>query len=136
MKPGTKPRSADLKLVTGNPGKRDFNRSEPRPDGEVVQPGFVKGRAAKIWKRLAPDLEAKNVLTSWDVDMFGSWCCLAAEFQGDPTRFNGSKMTSMRLLGESFGLSPPGRTRLTTSGGKERAAGEEDPASEFYGRPG
>ena len=29
-----------------------------------------------MWRRLAPDLIAKHVLTSWDVDAFGQVCAL------------------------------------------------------------
>jgi phage terminase small subunit len=126
--PGKKPQSAALTLVTGNRGKRPVNENEPKPTGDVNKPAFVKSAAAKLWNQYAPSLEKQGILTAWDVDMFGAWCCLMAEFQKSPDRFTSSKLSQMRTLGESFGLLPCGRARLKTSG-KEKA----DPADEFYG---
>ena len=127
---GKKPQGARLTLVKGNPGKRPINEAEPEPKGEVRKPAFVKGKAAQLWKQYAPDLTANGVLTPWDVDMFGAWCCLMAEFQVDPNRFITAKLTQMRALGEAFGLIPPGRARLKTT----RPDGKtEDTTAEFFG---
>lgn len=130
---GRKPNPGELHLITGNPGKRPVNEQAPVPEGEVKKPAFVKGRAARIWRQYAASLEAQGVLTAWDVDTFGAWCCLMAEFQEDPRRMVTAKITQMRVLGESFGLLPTGRARLKTGAGKKETA---DPAEKYFGRPG
>jgi len=54
----------------------------------------------------APQLRAQGVLTSWDVDMFGPWCVLMAQFQSDPEDFNSAKLAQMHALASCFGLEP------------------------------
>src|SRR5688572_5278476 len=124
---GKKPQNARLTLLKGNPGKRPVNEAEPSPSGEVVKPAFVKGAALQLWKKYAPDLEAKGVLTAWDCHMFGVWCCLMAEFAKSPERFSSQKLTQMRMYGEAFGLLPPGRARLKTD-----SHSEQDTSTEKY----
>lgn len=66
--PAREPRA--LKEVKGTARGKS---NEPKPAGEVVQPELREGAAA-VWRRLAPDLEAKGVLTAWDVDAFAVYC--------------------------------------------------------------
>ena len=129
-----KPKSTALKLLTGNPGKRPLPENEPQPEGEVVCPEFVAEdpEAKKIWDYYAPMLEAQGVLTSWDVHMFGAWCCLAAEFEIHPARFNSAKLAQMRGLAAAFGLDgPKSRAQMSVGDGKK----EEDPAEKYFTRP-
>ncbi len=63
-----------LKLVRGTRSDR-VNRSEPQPDAEeIVAPDWLSDDAREVWDRVAPDLEAKGVLTAWDVETFAAWC--------------------------------------------------------------
>jgi hypothetical protein len=128
MKSGQQPKPAALKLVNGNPGGRPIQEEVKPPVAEIKRPAFVKGKAARIWKQYAPSLEAQGVLTVWDVDMFGAWCCLMAEFQRDPEKFTSAKLTQMRLFAECFCLVPPGRARFTP-----RTNAKEDEDSRFFG---
>lgn len=66
--PAKEPRA--LKEVKGTARGRD---ATPKPAGEIVQPE-LRETAAAVWSRLAPDLEAKGVLTPWDVDAFAVYC--------------------------------------------------------------
>lgn len=129
---GRRPTPTELKLVTGNPGKRPLNDQEPKPEGEVKRPSFVKGRAARVWNQYAAGLIAAGVLTAWDVDMFGAWCCLMAEFQKDPDAFTASKISQMRALASSFGLTAADRSRIRVSPEKQSV----DPAEKYFKRPG
>lgn len=66
-----------LKLLHGddkaNPQR--INRSEPQPaKGEVSPPSWLSRKARAVWRRLAPDLEAKKVLTLWDREAFANYC--------------------------------------------------------------
>lgn len=130
---GPKPKPTALKIVNGNPGHRPLPKDEPRPEGDVVKPAFVKAKAARLWNQYAPELERLGILTSMDVDMFGTWCCLMAEFQGDQKNFGPSKMAHMRGLAASFGMDPSARVRLGTPAGKQR---EEDKAEKYFKRSG
>jgi phage terminase small subunit len=128
MQRGRKPKPAALRLVGGNAGHRPINEAEPEPKGAVVKPAFVKGRAAKLWQELAPELEEARVLKSWDVHMFGVWCVLMAEFEKSPAIFTSAKLSQMRALGESFCLLPPGRARFKPSDDKK----DNDPAEKYF----
>jgi len=109
-----------LKIVTGNPGKRPLPENEPIPQGEVKKPAFVTGKATQLWKKRAPELERLGILTSIDVEMFGAWCCLMAEFQESPRSFNAARLSQMRALASSFGLDPSARARMGTPSSKPK----------------
>lgn len=64
----------ELKLVRGD-RKTRVNTREPKPSaGDVVMPKWLSREAAAVWKRLAPDLVKRRVLTAWDVDAFAAFC--------------------------------------------------------------
>lgn len=125
------PTPTSLKLVMGNPGKRPLPENEPIPEGEVVRPAFVKGRALKLWEQYAPKLIAQGVLTSWDVDMFAAWCVLMGQFQKDPEGFTSAKIAQMRSLAGAFGLTAADRARIKVKPQESKS----DPASKYLTRP-
>lgn len=68
----------ELAVVKGERKDR-LNRNEPQPSAtDVDPPGWLSADARAVWARLAPDLQAKGVLTAWDVDAFASFCDAAA----------------------------------------------------------
>ena len=89
------------------------------------KPAFVKGRSAQIWKQYAPELERMGVLKSTDVDMFGGWCCLMAEFAESPHTFPTARLAQLRGLAKSFGLTPGGRRGIRTEPPRKPDPGEE-----------
>jgi P27 family predicted phage terminase small subunit len=75
-KRGPAPAPTALKVVRGTRESR-VNRAEPRPGAKpVTRPRWLSPRARRVWDRLAPDLLAKGVLTSWDVDAFADFCSM------------------------------------------------------------
>jgi P27 family predicted phage terminase small subunit len=70
---GRPSKPTNLKVLHGDRPDR-INRQEPLPEPKVVMPGDLSTGAKKVWKRLAPDLQKKGVLTSWDIDEFASFC--------------------------------------------------------------
>ncbi|KLL11625.1 hypothetical protein BL254_10460 [Protofrankia sp. BMG5.30] len=55
--------------------KDRINTAEPRPAAvEVKPPSWLDTSARTVWKHLAPDLIAKQILTGWDVEAFACWC--------------------------------------------------------------
>lgn len=68
------PKPTRLKLLSGE-------RADRIPTAEVVPselpvepPAGMSDHALDVWARHAPDLVAKKVLTSWDVQAFRTWC--------------------------------------------------------------
>ena len=127
---GRKPKPTSMHLIQGtfNAARHADRSDEPKPQGEVLKPAFVKGPAARLWKKYAPDLIAQGVLTSWDVDMFAVWCVLMSEFQKNPQGFTAAQMSQMRALASAFGLLPAERARLRTP-----KPASEDPAVKYFG---
>lgn len=62
-----------LALVKGERADR-INDTEPEPEGQVAPPGWLSDDALEVWRRYAPDLQRKQVLTAWDVEAFGNFC--------------------------------------------------------------
>lgn len=127
---GRKPTPTNLKLLRGNPGHRPLPKSEPKPEGAVIRPRFMKGRAVKVWEEYAPELIRLGVLTSIDAHTFAVWCCLTAEFERAPTQMVAAKITQMRGIAASFGMEASARARLGTGAKQE----EKDPFESFMDR--
>jgi P27 family predicted phage terminase small subunit len=51
------------------------NRNEPTPPPvRPDPPEYLDLDALGVWRRLAPSLEARGILTVWDVDTFAAFC--------------------------------------------------------------
>lgn len=77
-KRGPAPHPTNIKYLHGvdkkNPAR--VNRDEPVPDQNACPepPSRLSNKAKVMWRRLAPDLHRKGVLTGWDVDAFAETC--------------------------------------------------------------
>ena len=72
---GRKPKPTSLKVLEGNPGKRQLNRNEPKPDASVPKcPAWLSREAKREWKRLVPFLEQAGLLTQIDRAAFAGYC--------------------------------------------------------------
>src|SRR6478736_3335807 len=71
-----------LKIVTGNPGKREINKDEPKPeDADLAAPYWLNPEAAAVWNEIAPHLGKVGLLTTADVHMLGMGCIAVAQFR-------------------------------------------------------
>lgn len=70
---GRPPKPTAVKKLRGERKDR-INNDEPIPSGPAACPTNLSEGAQAVWKRLAPDLVAKGVLTAWDVDEFAAFC--------------------------------------------------------------
>jgi len=77
-KRGPAPAPTPLKILKGTRTDRINFRSPVPALGEVRCPQWLPAGAKAVWRREAPDLVAKDVLTPWDVEMFARWCVLVA----------------------------------------------------------
>jgi phage terminase small subunit len=109
---GRLPKPTALKEILGNPGHRPLAENEPQPEGEVLCPRFLKGRAKRLWSRYAPPLIACAVLKATDAHTLAAWCCLTAQFETDAECMTSSRIAQMRALAASLGLDPSSRSRL------------------------
>lgn len=64
---GRRPKPTRLKVLTGNPGKRPLNQTEPRPEITVPDCPIELGEVARReWNRLVGELAALKLLTNFD----------------------------------------------------------------------
>lgn len=132
----TKP--SHLKVLHGEDRKNPqrINQAEPQPSaGEVAPPFELTKHAAEIWGRLAPDLEAKGVLTPWDADLFAEVCealsILRSKRRGARRKAKAGETSPMgeyksavqvvTSLAGRFGLTPSDRVKLEVSGDREES---------------
>ena len=75
MMRGRRPTPTRIKVLTGNPGKRALNKSEPRPDPVVPAcPPELGPRAQREWHRLVGDLSKFHLLTNLDRAALAAYC--------------------------------------------------------------
>lgn len=78
---GRKPKPPQLKLVTGNPGKRPIpDVVKPRPVAPTC-PAFLSTAAKAEWKRVTPELERLGLLTIVDMAALAGYCESWANFK-------------------------------------------------------
>lgn len=64
---GRRPKPTVLKLVTGNPGKRALNKTEPKPQRQIPScPAHLHDSGKVAWGRLSVLLDRMGVLTEAD----------------------------------------------------------------------
>lgn len=77
-KRGPAPKPTNLRLLHGDRADR-INDAEPVPAAADIKiPTWLPASARSIWRGLALDLQAKGVLTAWDVEAFAIFCDAAA----------------------------------------------------------
>lgn len=130
-----------LKIVRGDRKSR-INNTEPQPtEAKVTAPSWLSTPAKRIWRRLAPDLERRGVLTAWDCDSFAVWCDAVAQHQtaakliaaegllvegqrGGMVKHPAAQLVRdyaaiMTTFGSRFGLTPSDRSALKVGGNGE-----------------
>jgi P27 family predicted phage terminase small subunit len=134
---GRRPKPTRLKVLTGNPGKRPLNETEPRPEPAVPEcPPELGEVARREWDRLARELGPLRITTNLDRGALAAYCgayALWAEAMEaiqkygsmikSPSGFpvqspylavaNRQTEIMMRVASE-FGFTPASRSRIST----------------------
>ncbi|MEP6610177.1 MAG: phage terminase small subunit P27 family [Burkholderiaceae bacterium] len=63
-----------LKIVQGNPGKRQLSANEPEPELGAAPPEWLSPQAIKHWPLIAQQLDEVGVLTVIDAPALGLYC--------------------------------------------------------------
>lgn len=72
---GRKPKPTNLKLLTGNPGKRPINKSEPKPDRCIpAPPEHLSKHALVEWGRITEHLFRLGLLSDVDRAALAAYC--------------------------------------------------------------
>jgi len=148
---GRKPKGPNLKLISGNPGKRPIP-TNPQPNVlslDAEPPAWIGKYGREFWKEEAPELIELGVLTEADLPMWSILCCTwnmlrrslesldqdgltTKDERGLPrknpawTLFNSAAKDFSRLAQE-FGMTPLSRQRLDV----KPPVQEDDPWADF-----
>jgi len=74
---GRKPKPTAVKILEGNPGKRQLNIYEPEPEKAEAPPecpAWLEDEAKEEWNRLSKNLFELGLLTEFDIQAFASYC--------------------------------------------------------------
>lgn len=142
---GRKPKPTTVKMLEGNPGKRNVNTSEPKPEKKAPRcPGWLEEEAKKEWKRIAKQLEQLGILTEIDMAAFAGYCQAYARWKEAEEYISehGAVMkapsgycqqvpqvsiaqTYLKIMNrfcEQFGLTPSARSRIVTDSGDSKGS--------------
>lgn len=145
---GRKPKPTALKLLEGNPGKRQLNMNEPRFAQKMppVCPDWLEEEAQAEWNRLSETLFEMGILTDLDVAPFAAYCQAyarwreAEEFiskhgsivktktgywqQVPQVSIAHSNQKIMMQAAAEFGLTPSARSRIIAGNAKKEDVDE------------
>lgn len=132
---GRKPKPTALKVLEGNPGKRQLNLNEPEPIAKAPScPKWLEPEAKKEWRRLSKKMERLGILTEVDMAAFAGYCQAYARWKAaeefiskhgaivkTPSGYwqqipqvsiAQQYLKDMQKLAEQFGLTPASRSRI------------------------
>jgi phage terminase small subunit len=140
---GRRPTSAFLKLVTGNPGKREIPTTEPLVHGDPAKPTWLTGRGAELWTEVVGFAFWLSFADSYKL---AAWCDRQAEFEKPRKRskWTASDRREHRSLGSELGLDPSSRARMALNDPQAHGRrvqpppdktpdGKPDPAQKYIG---
>lgn len=153
MARGRKPTPTHLRLVSGNPGRRPINKSEPKPLRTLPSPpAHVSDKAREIWGRLSVILDDMGVLTTADTlalevlaEAYADWLGARDALEEFGSRYyetvnqTGGVMhrahpavavmqdadKRIKAWLSEFGLTPSARSRVSGNGEKDTSSAEE-----------
>lgn len=145
---GRKPKPTALKLLEGNPGKRQLNMNEPRLTQKMPPecPDWLEEEAQAEWNRLSETLFEMGILTDLDVVPFAAYCQAyarwreAEEFisqhgsivktktgywqQVPQVSIAHTNQKAMLQAAAEFGLTPSARSRIIAGNAKKEEVDE------------
>lgn len=113
--PGRKTKPVELKIVTGNPGKRPLPEVGSIEIGPADKPSFLEGRAGALWDEYAPALVTIGTLDKASECVFAKWCVLQARFDKRDGDVPASLTAQIRALESMMGLDPSVRAKFAGS---------------------
>ncbi len=154
---GRRPKPTELKLVSGNPGKRAINKKEPKPKREIPScPAYLSSESKVAWGRLSVLLDRMGVLTEADsaalerlCDCYSDilicrqsliadgWTYKTVDALGNTLIKGNPAATQLRAADAQFksyliefGLTPAARSKVHATPEEDK---KSDPLQEFFG---
>ena len=98
---GRKPKPTMLKLVSGLPGHRPLNITEPvPPPGALERPDWLDDYASEMWEKIAPQLERSRIARPIDSAVVAQYCVAYSHWRKacEWVAKNGSVMPVYRVV--------------------------------------
>jgi len=144
---GPNPQPTKIRELRRNPGKRSYNKKEPKPKQvmKMNPPADLSPAAKKQWKAVFPKLAEAKLITSVDLPMLKMYCekyaiyeeanehikkdgLIVASPKGYPMQspylsISNKAFKDMVQILTEFGMSPSSRSRTTRadSGGEDES---------------
>lgn len=150
---GRPPKPSALRVLEGNPGKRDIPEAPTPERARPTRPEFLATEAKREWNRITAELDALGILSRMDRAALATLCELWADVvfytkevrarprvtltqQGNRQQepLVGMLNTARKLFlgfAREFGLTPSARVKLAGLGSGE---GKQDPFEAFLDR--
>lgn len=151
MTAGRKPKPTELKLLTGNPGKRAVRRAPAAGRQRLRAPGppeWLPEDGQQEWRRVAPLLLAMRVLRDTDLTALAVYCEAYARYREarrdldtnmgmytdtgtgsikahPATTILNQALAQMRAFMVEFGMTPSARVRVATEAPRELSEFEQ-----------
>jgi P27 family predicted phage terminase small subunit len=132
---GRKPKPTAVKLLSGNPGKRAINRSEPRPQIELPPaPEYLGDDEKHKWAAVVKELHPLGLVTTVDKDALAMYCVIYVRWmkaermvrekgeiiktaagniiQNPYLAIANRALDQLNKLGAEFGMTPSSRSRV------------------------
>ena len=132
---GRKPKPTAVKLLSGNPGKRAINRSEPRPQIELPPaPEHLGDDEKRKWAAVVKELHPLGLVTTVDKDALAMYCVIYVRWmkaermvrekgeiiktaagniiQNPYLAIANRALDQLNKLGAEFGMTPSSRSRV------------------------
>lgn len=152
MKPGTKPKPTDLKILEGNPGHRPLNKKEPKPRKPLkAAPEWFDSMHKQVWVATL-DAAPAGMLKQVDEAVLVTYVCayiihqrateelcnselllesLMGGIKANPlTMVQAKAATVMMRAASEMGFTPSSRTRVTVDAGDDDEQ-DDKPQSPF-----
>lgn len=72
---GRPPKPTRIKEIAGNPGRRELNKREPKPEqGAPTRPDWLAPEAKREWGRIVPELLRMGLLARIDRAALANYC--------------------------------------------------------------
>jgi hypothetical protein len=110
---GRPPKPAQLKLISGNPGKRRINTGEPQSTPLAGPPKALPAQYLPVWREIV-EAAPPGVLRQADVLLVELTVRLLAQVRAS-AEIQPGIVTQLRLCLAAMGLDPTSRCRLTVS---------------------
>jgi len=132
---GRKPKPTAVKLLSGNPGKRAINHSEPRPKIELPPaPEHLGDDEKSKWMAVVKELHPLGLVTTVDKDALAMYCVIYVRWmkaermvrekgeiiktaagniiQNPYLAIANRALDQLNKLGAEFGMTPSSRSRV------------------------